>query len=105
MRCHRVGKDLVKVEELASLSAIVHGVVQGVGFRFFVARHARALGLTGYVRNVPGGMVEVWTEGEKGKLLQLLRYLEADSPGLVERVDTSWSEYSGNFHYFEVEFF
>jgi acylphosphatase len=50
-------------------------------------------------------MVEVWTEGEKGKLLQLLRYLEADSPGLVERVDTSWSEYSGNFHYFEVEFF
>lgn len=79
------------MEELTSLSVIVHGLVQGVGFRFFVARHARALGLTGYVRNPPGGMVEVWAEGEKGKLLQLLRYLEENSPGLVERVDASWS--------------
>ncbi len=90
------------MEELASLSAIVHGLVQGVGFRFFVARHARALGLTGYVTNLQGGMVEVRAEGEKGKLLQLLRRLETDSPGLVERIDTSWEEYSGSFPYFGV---
>jgi acylphosphatase len=90
------------VEELASLSAIVHGRVQGVGFRFFVLRQGRALGLTGYVRNLPGGMVEVWAEGEKGKLLQLLRHLEVNSPGLVERVDARWSEYSGSFHQFVI---
>ena len=90
------------MEELASLSAIVHGLVQGVGFRFFVARHARALGLTGYVRNMPGGMVEVFAEGEKGKLLQLLGHLELNSPGFVNRVDTTWSEYSGDFPHFMV---
>jgi acylphosphatase len=90
------------VEELASLSATVHGLVQGVGFRFFVGRHARALGLTGYVRNLPSGMVEVFAEGEKEKLLQLLRHLEVDSPGFVNRVDATWSEYSGSFPHFMV---
>jgi acylphosphatase len=90
------------LEELASLSAIVHGLVQGVGFRFFVARNARALGLTGYVANLPGGMVEVFAEGEKGKLLQLLRHLEVNSPGLVNQVDATWAEYSGSFPHFMV---
>jgi acylphosphatase len=90
------------VEELASLSATVHGLVQGVGFRFFVLRNARALGLTGYVRNIPGGMVEVFAEGEKGKLAQLLRYLEENSPGFVNRVDATWSEYSGSFPFFVI---
>ena len=93
---------LLRVEELASLSAIVHGLVQGVGFRFFVARHARALGLTGYVRNISGGMVEVFAEGEKEKLVQLLRHLEVNSPGFVHRVDATWSEYSGSFPHFMV---
>ena len=42
---------------------VVSGVVQGVGFRWFVARHARALGLSGYARNLPDGRVEVVADG------------------------------------------
>ena len=42
---------------------LVSGVVQGVGFRWFVARHARALGLGGYARNLPDGRVEVVAAG------------------------------------------
>lgn len=38
---------------------LVSGVVQGVGFRWFVARHARELGLAGYARNLEDGRVEV----------------------------------------------
>ena len=42
---------------------VVAGVVQGVGFRWFVARHARALGLTGFARNLADGRVEVVVAG------------------------------------------
>ncbi len=49
--------------DLASLYAVVYGYVQGVFFRAFVARQAKELGLTGFVRNLPGGAVEVNAEG------------------------------------------
>lgn len=45
------------------LHAIVHGTVQGVGYRWFVDRTASGLGLTGWVANRPGGVVEVVAEG------------------------------------------
>ena len=37
----------------------IHGKVQGVGFRWFVARHATRLRIVGYARNLPDGSVEV----------------------------------------------
>ena len=56
---------------------VVSGLVQGVGFRWFVARHARALGLGGYARNLPDGRVEVVAGGGPadalGRLEELLR--------------------------------
>jgi acylphosphatase len=42
---------------------LVHGRVQGVGYRYFVQREADALGVTGFVRNLPDGSVEVVAEG------------------------------------------
>jgi acylphosphatase len=56
---------------------VVSGVVQGVGFRWFVARHARALGLGGYARNLPDGRVEVVTGGGGDALARLEELLRA----------------------------
>jgi acylphosphatase len=92
--------------ELASFLATVHGRVQGVFFRDFVRFHAEALGLTGYVRNLPGRVVEVRAEGEKEKLLQLLRHLELGPPqARVDKVEVNWSEYSGSFRGFQIRYF
>ena len=92
--------------ELAAVLATVHGRVQGVYFRAFVERHARALGLTGYVRNRPGGReIEVWAEGGKGNLDELLGYLRSGpSRAVVEWLDVQWSEYSGRFGHFAVRY-
>lgn len=52
--------------DLTSVRATVSGRVQGVYFRDFTSRHARELGLTGYVRNLPDGKaVEVQAELRK----------------------------------------
>jgi acylphosphatase len=53
------------------LHVAVRGKVQGVGFRWFVRERARALGLTGWVRNRDDGSVEVLALGEEASLGQL----------------------------------
>ncbi len=90
--------------DLVSLRAIVCGRVQGVYFRDFTFRHAVALGLTGYVRNLPNGRaVEVEAEGEREKLEKLVGYLKVGPLGaMVERVETTWSEHTGSYTDFTI---
>ncbi len=89
--------------ELARLNAIVTGIVQGVGYRFFVERLASNLNITGYVRNLPSGAVEVVAEGEKSKLLELIAYLrEGPSSANVDNVEVSWSDAKGDFLGFTI---
>jgi len=94
------------MSDLAALSAMVHGRVQGVNFRYFALRQARALGLTGYARNLRDGRtVEVRAEGERARLEELLTQLKVGpSRAQVEAVDANWSEYTGGFRSFEVAF-
>ena len=56
--------------------AVVRGIVQGVGFRFFAERAARGLGLRGWVRNCPDGSVETVAEGEDGAVMEYMSWLE-----------------------------
>ena len=91
------------MNEPASLQAIVYGYVQGVFFRAFVSTRARALGLTGYVHNLPEGTVEVNAEGERNKLEKLISYLEIGPPGArVEKVVTNWSKHTGSYFDFNI---
>jgi acylphosphatase len=55
----------------------VTGHVQGVGFRWFVARHARSLGLSGYARNLEDGRVEVVAIGDEPALVRLEELLRS----------------------------
>jgi acylphosphatase len=72
---------------------IVSGLVQGVGFRYFTARQARALDLTGFVRNLPDGRVEVVAEGVRGALETFVAAVREGPPGAVVRdVRVEWTE-------------
>jgi acylphosphatase len=59
---------------------VVSGHVQGVGFRRFVQRKARDLGLSGHAANLPDGGVEVLAEGDAAALGHLERWLERGPP-------------------------
>ncbi len=66
----------------------VTGFVQGVGFRWFVSRTARAMGLRGWVRNLPGGGVEIFAAGEKTRVNEFIRSLYG-GPGEVTDIKIS----------------
>jgi acylphosphatase len=67
---------------------LVSGMVQGVGFRWFVARHARALGLNGYACNLADGRVEVVAGGDDAAITRLEELLRAGpAHAWVERVE------------------
>ena len=61
---------------------IVKGYVQGVGFRWRAARNAAALNLTGWVRNLPDGRVELEVQGEPENIDRLLPSIEHNSYGI-----------------------
>lgn len=85
------------------LEAVVHGHVQGVGFRVFVVREARELGLRGWVANESHARVRCVAEGPEAGLQRLLARLEEGPPAaLVDRVDASWHDATGQFVGFEV---
>lgn len=93
------------MSELAGIQATIYGYVQGVYFRAFVSRAAKALGLKGYVRNLPGGQVEVRAEGDRQQLEKLVKQLEIGPPeAVVEKVEVSWSSYTGVFATFEIRY-
>jgi acylphosphatase len=58
-------------EERQTKRYFVSGMVQGVGFRMFVAREADKLGISGYTRNLFDGRVEVLAHGTAAQLEQL----------------------------------
>jgi acylphosphatase len=92
--------------DVTHLSATVHGRVQGVYFRYFVRNVARKLELKGYVRNLASGdAVEIKAEGKKPQLDRLLEELKTGPPGAsVKRVETDWSEYTGQFDNFTIRY-
>jgi acylphosphatase len=87
----------------ASLFAVVHGRVQGVGYRYFVLRQATLRGLTGYARNLEDGTVEVYAEGVRARLEELCSELEHGSaPASVTRVDARYGAARGGYGGFSV---
>lgn len=85
------------------LHVIISGRVQGVFFRAYTKKKADALGLTGWVRNLPGGEVESVFEGDEAATQVMLAWCRKGAPpSRVETVDVREEPFSGAFPDFRI---
>ena len=84
---------------------VVSGMVQGVGFRYFTMRIARKRQLTGWVRNLPEGEVEIEVEGPRGLIESLIKDLKVGNTwAQVTDIDVRWSAFSGKYTGFDITY-
>ena len=82
---------------------IVKGLVQGVGFRYFVERYALTLGLTGFTKNLFDGTVEIEVEGDRSSIEELITFVKVGPRSAhVTDVRLEWREFGHRFTHFEV---
>ena len=82
----------------------VSGRVQGVYYRAFTQERAMALGVKGWVRNVPGGGVEAVLEGERKQVGELLKSMKSGPTGsIVLGMELSELQAKG-YEDFEIEY-
>jgi acylphosphatase len=82
---------------------VVKGLVQGVGFRFFVYRHATKLRLSGWVRNLFDGDVEVEAEGERSLLEVFIGELKVGPRAAhIKALHVDWQPFENKYSSFEI---
>jgi len=84
---------------------VVNGLVQGVGYRYFVMREAQTLDLNGFVKNLYTGEVLTVVEGEKAIVEELIKKLKVGPiHASVKSCKVDWQEPKNEFTDFEVRF-
>ena len=79
------------------------GRVQGVGFRYTVKTTAMGFEVTGAVRNLPDGRVELMAEGGKEELEEFLQSIrDSEVGGLIRQEQAAWGEAKNEFRGFEI---
>jgi len=82
---------------------IIRGVVQGVGFRYYVITHATKLGVGGYVRNLPDGDVEIEASGERSLIEEFISIIKIGPLSAhVTEVAIEWKKPDNQYEYFEI---
>ncbi len=87
----------------STVKITVSGMVQGVGFRYYIARAAANYDINGYVKNLFSGEVEIYAEGRK----EFLEYLankakSGPSHSRVENIQIQWLDFQNKYNKFEI---
>ena len=89
--------------ERERLHVFYSGRVQGVGFRYAVKSLARGFEVTGAVRNLVDGRVELIAEGERAELEEFRKAIQDSELGhFMRREEISWGESRNEFRGFEI---
>jgi|SRR5579872_1536937 len=98
-----VGKRACMVMSRCRLQVFYTGNVQGVGFRYTVKSLASGFELTGTVRNLPDGRVELTAEGAKDELSAFQQAIRESELGhFIRKEDVKWEDSQGSFRGFEI---
>lgn len=93
------------MSETKRAKIIVNGLVQGVGYRYFVLRHADDLNLKGYTQNLFTGEVLTEVEGDEVLIEELINKLKVGpSKSHVVNCFVDWSDSKNEFSRFEVRY-
>jgi acylphosphatase len=85
------------------MRVLYSGRVQGVGFRYTVKSVASGFELTGVVRNLPDGRVELFAEGAGDELQAFVQAIrESGMEHFIQKEDVSWGEAKNEFRGFEI---
>ena len=81
----------------------VNGLVQGVGFRYYILRQAQNLDLTGFVKNLFTGEVFTVAEGERAMVEELIKLIKSGpSHAHVKNCRVDWPDSKDEFKTFEI---
>jgi acylphosphatase len=86
------------------LHAYYSGDVQGVGFRYSSERTAASLELTGWVKNLKDGRVELVCEGNEASIKEFLQRIETMFGSYIRDRELGWDKATGEFGYFDIRF-
>ncbi|MCK5676088.1 MAG: acylphosphatase [Verrucomicrobia bacterium] len=90
---------------MKQMQVLFSGRVQGVGFRYTVCRMAQSFGVTGFVRNLMDGDVEVLTEGSEQELIDFLSEIRDSHLGRhIRRERLHWAAATGAYDKFRVTY-
>ena len=88
----------------ARAHVIFSGFVQGVGFRYTTRMLASGYGVTGWVRNLPDGTVELEAQGKKEEVRTFIDRIKSEMSRYVADVSIAWTEAKANEKGFAVRF-
>ena len=79
------------------------GRVQGIGFRYSVKMLVRGYEVTGWIKNLPDGRVEMAAEGERPELEAFAEAIrESELAAFIRQEDRQWVPATHEFHGFEI---
>jgi len=99
----RIHRNLASTMEIRA-HVLVSGLVQGVGYRYFVFDRAISLGLVGYVRNIFSGEVEIEIEGDRSMIEEFIKEVKV-GPRVahVKDLKIEWLKCTKSYKSFEIQ--
>jgi len=89
---------------LTQAHILYSGTVQGVGFRYMVQRYALNLELTGWVKNLPNGSVEILVNGSEKNIEKLCQKIEGNFGANIKNKEIQRTTSTEEFEDFQITF-